>query len=220
MSIVREHDAQCPVCGTKQLVNYYESLNTEVTNDARKILFDESLNNFTCSKCRQTIIMGVDILYHDPRGKYMIYVFHEEPSISHNKLKQLQIVTKMMAGYRYRIVHSYRALSSRVKVFDNGLDDRVVETLKMLVMRNSGNDFIPGSEIYYWGLENVDGMKAMVFVIFKPDGTKVPLIIPFDEHYKDISSRMDKVLDNEDIEDKWLDITPEYLLDLAKSIRS
>lgn len=217
MSIVSKHDVQCPVCGTKQLVNCYECLNTEVTNDARKILFDGTLNNFTCSKCGRTIVMGVDMLYHDPRGQYMIYVFHEEP-VSHSKLKQLQPITKMMPGYRFRIVHSYKALLSRVKIFDDGLDDRVVELLKMIVLSNSGDNYLPGSEIYYWGLENVDGMKAMVFVIFKSDGKPVPLMIPFDENYRAISSRMDKVLRNDDIETIWLDITPVYLADLAQSI--
>ena len=67
-------------------------------------------------------------------------------------------------GYRYRIVFEHNRLREKARIFHDGLDDRVIETLKLMVetVASENAEGMGDTPVYYDSIKD-DG--SLVFVL-------------------------------------------------------
>lgn len=73
------------------------------------------------------------MLYHDMSGKLMIRLLPSGQSLEHvtaNEDDALRLLGMNQDGYRKRFVYSRLWPAEAIRVFDDGLDDRVVALIK------------------------------------------------------------------------------------------
>ena len=130
----------CPKCGHKGEAVIWSSLNNMLSPDAANELLFGNLFGYTCPECGNTTELCYACLYHDMEKHAMVqYVPNENQAeatialldgfldgdIPHHEMDE--------CGYRYRIVFDHNRLREKARIFHDGLDDRVIETLKLMV---------------------------------------------------------------------------------------
>jgi len=75
MSIERPVDLECPGCGHEQSVTVWESLNADVSPEAREELFEGKINLFVCESCSHRAMISVPLMYHDMTRRFVVQFF-------------------------------------------------------------------------------------------------------------------------------------------------
>ena len=120
------HTAPCPGCGKEMEFTLWQSINTEVENAREKIISGE-LFDFCCPQCGYSARVQYPMLFSDLENNAWIWFYPEEelegimPIIEAAKAK----------GVLCRVVHTQEALSEKAAMFKLGLDDRIVELMKL-----------------------------------------------------------------------------------------
>lgn len=130
---------QCPACGAAGEATVWDTLNTHDDPKARDALLDGTFFDYTCPECGQTRKLNYPVVYHDTAHQALVqYVMdagqiekasEEIQKIAHS---EDELMAARFAKYRNRIVTSQNALREKAMIFHNGLDDRIVEIMKVL----------------------------------------------------------------------------------------
>jgi hypothetical protein len=131
MSLTKQVDVACPSCGSPQKFTLWESLNVEIDPAEKENLLSGEICTLRCEWCGEESPIEHDLLYHDPGKKLLIQLSceqSEEDSTLKQAIENLSGVTAQ--GYRFRVVKTFKDLVEKVLIFDDRLDDRVVEVLK------------------------------------------------------------------------------------------
>ncbi len=75
MTIHRYTDIDCPDCGAKDEALLRDTINAQVSPEAKAALLNGETNLFVCRKCRKAFIMDRPLLYHDMEIGYMAWYF-------------------------------------------------------------------------------------------------------------------------------------------------
>ena len=149
---------------------------------------------FDCPECKTGVNVNYDILYHQPEDKLMIHYcttkegYDEAYAILNGELSDQEPTQKalkdLLAGgtedYVKRLVPSQNQLREKLTIFDNGLDDRVIEFTKAIVISNLQRDQeIPYDEILF--LVGTDGSYA--FELVNQEGSLG--VVPFEKSLYD-----------------------------------
>lgn len=143
----------CPKCGKESEFVVWSSLNADIDPTAKQKLLSGTLFNFTCSHCGNMTNVLYPILYHDMTHSAMVYLVDED---------SVEKTQEMFSGpgyepvfgndeYRVRIVTHPHSLREKAIIFDNGLDDRVIEIVK-LIFRDKLSERLNGkifSAVYF-----------------------------------------------------------------------
>lgn len=124
----------CPKCGKESEIVVWSSLNADIDPAAKQKLLDGTLFNFTCSHCGNMTNVLYPILYHDMAHSAMVYLVDKD---------SVERTQEMFSGpgyepvfgndeYRVRIVTHPYSLREKAIIFDNGLDDRIIEAVKLI----------------------------------------------------------------------------------------
>ena len=95
----------------------------------RDKILDGSLFTWNCPSCGAANLASYPFLYHDAGQKLMLVLTNA--ALGADSLPD---------GYTGRIVRSVGDLVEKVKIFDAGLDDIVVEMVKMITRKELGKD--------------------------------------------------------------------------------
>lgn len=139
MSLKNTQKIKCPDCGTEGDFTIWQSINTKLNPQAKEDLLSGKLFAYTCPKCKKVHYVNYGLLYHQMEKQLMIYY-----AISKADEKEiLDTFAKMENGdmlpgmkntdYTCRVVHSQNQLREKAYIFDMGLDDRVVEIMKVMI---------------------------------------------------------------------------------------
>lgn len=170
MSKHRKESIVCPGCGNKQDIIIWESLNSELSPEAKRKLLDGDFFVFNC-ECGYSAGIDTALLYHDMTHQVMVYYVNED---SKNQAKETFEETKKfgMLDYKYRIVNSQDELREKALIFDKGLDDRIIELIKVFyflqIEENNPDLDIEGLLFYTSGEElrlYIMGTKNMSAII-------------------------------------------------------
>lgn len=153
MSLKKTELIKCPKCGKEHPFTIWGSVNTQDDPDMRYKVRSGEAFRFDCPECKTGVNVNYDILYHQPEDKLMIHYCttqegydeayailtgeHEDKEPADKALKDL-----LAAGtedYVIRLVPSQNQLREKLTIFDNGLDDRVIEFTKAIVISNLAN---------------------------------------------------------------------------------
>ena len=75
MSIENPVELECPKCGHEQTVVVWESLNADVSPEARESLFEGNINKFLCESCGAEAMISSALMYHDMKRRFVVQFF-------------------------------------------------------------------------------------------------------------------------------------------------
>ncbi len=155
MSQAKEKTVACPKCGGDITFTLWNSINTDMPNAIPDIISGK-LFAVECKKCGHKTHVNYPMLFNDMVHGVMIYNTIPE------KVEETQHSFDVMKGLydcRKRIVTDQSTLREKTSIFNAGLDDRVTEILKLVVLAQvqeqvaarklMGAYFIPGDEPKY-----------------------------------------------------------------------
>ncbi|HWF85229.1 MAG TPA: CpXC domain-containing protein [Vicinamibacterales bacterium] len=145
MSTTSTTHARCPECGTEQEVLVVESANVQRFPEFRTRLLDRTLMRFTCTRCARPFVIEHEMLYTDlerrqffgvfPRGAAAQFAQYEEWIEATYRQAFLEegpnVVRQALNHCVRRVVFGYEQLREKVVCFDAGLDDRILEAVKV-----------------------------------------------------------------------------------------
>ena len=161
-----------------------ESANVQRSAEWRQKVLDGTFNRFDCRECGENFVVERDCLYTDLLNGIMIGVY-PRPRRGEREALERQMsdtwarvldeeapaVVRRTFGTdkRLRVVFGYAELREKVLCFERGLDDRVVEAVKLALLEG-----IPGREkagVERLVLVDVADDGALGFGIIKRDGS-------------------------------------------------
>lgn len=162
MSIHSMQSITCEECGHTQQFVIWETLNGDLNPDAKQLLLDGSLFNYKCEHCGYEANIIYNILYHDMSQNAMVF-FVEDDNVDVAK-EQIELARQAtiklnepitsnlkIPNTRHRIVTSQNRLREKAIIFNAGLDDRVVEIVKLLCWVEIRKQFqdVRDDELYF-----------------------------------------------------------------------
>ncbi len=197
MSMERKEKITCSECGHTQDFIIWQSLNGDLNPEARQQLLDGTLFHFECQNCGHKSTVDYPILYHDMMHQMMVY-YVDEDSVEQALEAMVDEEKNMrfeMPGYRKRIVTDQNALREKAIIFEHGLDDRVVEIIKLIYYANASKQF-PEANITAVYFLVADGKYILEFIGDRPLSAEIPTSV-YDGIKNDFAERLDTVGDKE-----------------------
>jgi hypothetical protein len=120
-----------------QEVAAWLSLNVQLAPEKKPQVLDGSLFAFHCKKCGLRALLTYPILYHDMEKQLMIYLIPDGAEEEWSRVRT-QLAGERMKEYQLRYVKTPEELAEKIREFDCGLDDRIVELFKPTVFSEPG----------------------------------------------------------------------------------
>lgn len=138
MSIQKTIKVTCPGCHAESDFPMWQSINTAVDPGMKEAVRNKQAFRFCCPHCSEENIVDYSFLYHQPEEKWLIQYDKDDESAN----EFLSMVTEedsslrqfIEDGYVIRLVRSQNELIEKLFILDEGLDDRLVEIYKVLVL--------------------------------------------------------------------------------------
>ena len=135
MSMHHIEQIKCPKCGKDAEFEIWNSINVDLNPEMRERVLDGTLYNFKCQHCGHEDKIAYPILYNDMTHNFMIYYCDEngvkEYEDALTNLMDNELTKEITENAKYRIVTNYFQLAEKIKIFESGLDDRMIELLKL-----------------------------------------------------------------------------------------
>ena len=179
----------CPACGRAHKFGAWKSLNVTLKPQEKPRLLDGSLTRFTCEGCGHNADVVYPLLYHDMEKQLMLWLLPEgggEEQANQSDPDDLPPAMRksLGAGYTYRRVGSHNELREKIYVFDSGLDDRVIEVVKLILWEQMPDDQKPAdAQLLFGGTVREDDGERLAFTILTPTGG-TGLTVPRDPLYQ------------------------------------
>src|SRR3989338_2609359 len=138
MAESRSFQLNC-ACGHEFETILWDSINVTENKGLKSQLLNGEINIIQCPKCKKKSYIEKELLYHDMDLKLWILMYPQMdrpkwPSLEDEMGQKLQQKLKLDA-YAFRMVFGRDELVEKVRIFDSGLDDRVIELLKLRVVQ-------------------------------------------------------------------------------------
>ncbi len=115
----------CPYCGREFEVETYQSINAE-EEDLRDRCISGDLFRVSCPHCKKEYMVQYPFVYLDKRHKFVLWISEKEVPASLRGISD----PLHMQGYRFRRIPALKELPEKIQVFEDELDDRLVELAK------------------------------------------------------------------------------------------
>ncbi len=122
-------EVSCSHCGARNSVITYDSINAVDNPELKARVLDGSLFVWECQHCGARNLLRSQTLYHDPSERLMVWLTGGSEELE-RKVREAYGGLEEMKGYTARFVDDPGSLIEKVKVFDAGLDDVVMEMAK------------------------------------------------------------------------------------------
>ena len=138
----------CPICHHTHAVPFVPVVDTELDKETWKTAQDGSLFRFDCPDCGCPMEAAYSFLCQDSAIRQYIYLYRDAPDESGSFQKAAQQAQTLARGNTtdaiLRIVCTMDELNEKLRIFENGLDDRIVEVCKGFALSQ-----FPASETCY-----------------------------------------------------------------------
>ena len=149
--------AECARCGAKHSVEVPQSVNAANDPELKERVRSGALFTWSCPHCGTLGLLRFPFLYHDPAERLMLVLTSE--AVNAEGLPE---------GYTGRLVRTPGELIEKIKIFDAGLDDLLVEMCKFVTAQELGKD-VP---LKFVGLDGADGEMTFTY----PDKGEMQLV--------------------------------------------
>ena len=146
MSSRSEITVTCPNCGGEHPATVRSSIDTKQDPELKKAVRDRSAFLFTCPSCGGKSYLDYGLLYHQVEDKIIIrYADSDEQAEEASGVLSLEDPSGMLqdvhkGNYLIRIVRTQNELREKLSIFDEGLDDRIIEIFKIYVLATFQNE--------------------------------------------------------------------------------
>lgn len=201
MSVKHTQQISCLKCKKKSDFEFYGSINTMLDPTLKQRVKNFDIFKFICPHCGSEQFVNYSFLYHQMEDKLMIFYCQDEEEVA--KVRSLyaddfdtalnaQGVNERIdtTDYRRRIVIGADNLVEKIRIFDAGLDDRLVEIYKVLLYGQMQAELaaMPGGDAVddVFVDEQLDGSLNFVFVA---DGRAVGAVAFSQDVYEVIANQ-------------------------------
>lgn len=138
MSIKSIETVTCTHCQKESRQEIWNSINTAMYPEMREAVRNGSVFHFTCPHCGENSDIDYGFLYHQAEDHLMIHFVSDHESFkdilrTYNIARDNHMIMKLEDfDYTIRIVHSKEQLLEKLKIFDAGFDDRIIELQKLI----------------------------------------------------------------------------------------
>jgi hypothetical protein len=201
----------CPACKEKQPFIVWHSVNVTLDPELKRQLLDRSLITFKCLKCGHTACVEQGLMYRDMDRKLMVLRGRGAPEDTLAEALR-PLAAAIQADYTYRLVASINALIEKVAIWDAGLDDRVVEVVKSLLMGHiDESQRGENPELFFGGLYTEANSEKMVEFILVNKSGSTSWAVPFEQTVGRCEAELRNVLpDRESERGTWLWVDQQY----------
>lgn len=219
MSLEQKVKIQCPNCKKEGDFEIYDSLNVQMDPQQKNKLITGEMFVYKCPYCGKETLVNYGLLYHDMDKKIIIqYATNDDErklaedmlnGVGFEKIKDGDKIKDSFAKYTKRIVESQEALAEKVSILDSGLDDKVIELIKLMYLQMFYKEN-PNEEVKEERYVEDEGERLIVFVT-KEDSFAMAL----DEKLYEVMTQNLKELNSEDnlyIDSNWAIETFEKLM--------
>lgn len=141
MSINLKQSVKCPKCSQMSDVTVWSSVTVKDSIDLKSDLLSGKVNMFKCPSCEHTALMPHPMLYHDEEKRLMIsFSPTNDPVLKEQMFSNIKDSSsksgelEKLEGYNLRFVTEYNELLEKVLIFDNELNDKAVEVIKLMIL--------------------------------------------------------------------------------------
>lgn len=136
MSLSEEQPITCPGCKATSVARIHRSVNVTTEPALKEQLLTGRLFTFACPSCgRSSRVVHPELVYHDVQRGYLLQM----DALGKFDAASLRGLEGSLPPVT-RVVRDSNALLEKVKVFDAGLDDRVIEVLKLVLASQQRDD--------------------------------------------------------------------------------
>ena len=139
MSEITKQTIACPKCGKMIQIDVWDSIDIPYDIEQKEKVLKNTFFKATCEDCKISFPIAYKCLYNDMEQKFLTWLaprLEEEEKAEvaeyNEKLKTDNRLRLAQGGYTYRIVRNDNELREKVLIFDEGLDDRYIETMKLV----------------------------------------------------------------------------------------
>lgn len=191
----------CPNCGKP--MNFKIKSEIEIPDDMvyKTKIMKNKLFNMQCKDCNIFIPSSYRLTYNDMDQHYLIWVMpqltdkEKKEILDYNqRLKTDRALQLARNDYRFRVVRDDKQLKEKIIIFDEGLDDRVLEIMKLSYIPVIREEMKITGDIlgFYFTKSPKDG--SYQWLIFIKDSR--PLVAPVDmEKYENLKEDLQELLD-------------------------
>ena len=193
MSKNSTHQIPCPSCGHTGEFTRWDSINVDLDPDMREKAKCGAIFTWTCPHCGETFTVPYATLYHDMKRNLMIYYLPTRPEDGKGlSISSFKHHFSLNPEYTYRCTYEIEDFMEKIAQLESGLDDRVIELLKMVMTgKNHPKDLPENAELRFVAAvpDNGGEPKTLMFrcVTGKENNSKDQkvMMVPF-EVYKDL----------------------------------
>jgi hypothetical protein len=221
LSLSRCEEMTCPVCGHTQTCEVWSSVNIGLDPELKDRVLRREINKFQCEKCNRGFPIAQSLLYHDMPKRLMILLGYPDKNgdVDPGPVPSQTPLGSVMTGYRYRLVSTENQLIEKILGFDDDLDDRVLEMLKLYVAgKNEDSPLASASQILYDHRTIEDGSECLRFVFFDDSGDGGSFTVPWDDGYEWMLTISKPILDALPPDTDWLQVDQRMGLDLLNKV--
>jgi hypothetical protein len=121
--------ANCSRCGARHIADVPQSVNVAASPELKNRVRNGEFFTWNCPHCGTSNLLKFPFLYHDPEERLML-VLTDAPVNADG----------VPDGYTGRLVRTVGDLIEKVKIFDCGLDDIIIEMCKFITRQELGKD--------------------------------------------------------------------------------
>ena len=122
-------------------VTVWNSITVKDSEDLKHDLLTGKVNMFRCPSCSYSALMPIPMLYHDEDKRLMISFSPCDDVVLKSQLfDNVQKSSKesgeldKLEGYNLRFVTDYNELLEKILIFDNDMNDKTMEVIKLMVL--------------------------------------------------------------------------------------
>ena len=175
MSSNKQQQITCPECGTIGKFTMWRSINTVLDPEMKAKVRDKSAFAYKCPKCGKTVNVDYGFLYHQMEDKIMIQYagiesLNDVVEFFDGMRKSDDSMLRGLTDAKYilRIVKTQNELLEKLKIFDAGYDDRIIELTKAVYSVQLRDDpKMKDLKEVLFAMEE----EEPVLVLFSSDGT-------------------------------------------------
>lgn len=135
---------KCPICKRDHSAALYRRIDVSEDNKAKEKLLSGKFFHFSCPDCGYLSELHYGCLYVDRDIRLLIYLAEEKETEAVAERAAQDLPFWRQGDSLLRVVRSAKDLVEKLRIFDGGLDDRLVEICKGVALSQ-----FPSDDAYY-----------------------------------------------------------------------
>ena len=166
---------ECPNCAVPGIVNIDSIIRISEDPEVRDRVLCGAYFEWTCPECSKQFLIDDVFLYYDDTRQFMIYYV---PGYKDTALPVPTLI-RTEDGFDYknstlRVTSRFLDFAEKIRIFEAGLDDRLVEAVKLYCGVNIAQAGEPADDILF---EEIDEDGTLFFSVYR-DGECIGLPVP------------------------------------------